>query len=197
MLRKLHVSIIRSVQGHCADRCRREGSQRQVCPPQRCQPVHHHRHSDSVSRVVSGIEMAGLGDCDACRQDPKNWTSLNNTFYKVADDVFEQSPAIYNVQLVPNNIIVRWEGRVNRQHACTCPFTVPYLFCALSVIPITGFNKAVALDLMNSKFRTATYNTMMARGNVLVDGPTMLVIVSCLTSRDFTHASVEISLRNE
>ncbi|GAX79340.1 hypothetical protein CEUSTIGMA_g6782.t1 [Chlamydomonas eustigma] len=84
------------------------------------------------------------------KQNPLNWTSLNQTFYNVAMSVLEQSEAFFNIQLAPNGII-------------------------MDIIPITGFQKAVALDLLQSPtYRPDAIKTIKLNALVMA-GPTILL----------------------
>lgn len=85
------------------------------------------------------------------RRDPKNWTRLNETFYQVANEVFLQSGVVFNVQLVPNAII-------------------------MSVVPITGFQGTVSLDLLQSlNFRGDTLKAIITNTTTM-SGPSKLQI---------------------
>ena len=79
----------------------------------------------NVKKVIDSAFNPIISIATLIKRDPKNWTRLNETFYKVANDVFLQSGVVFNVQLVPNGVI-------------------------MSVVPITGFQGTVTLDLMKS-----------------------------------------------
>lgn len=104
----------------------------------------------NVKAVINGAFNPCITIATLINQDPLNWTSLNNTFYKVAPEIFSlaQSYSIFNVQLVPNSIIE-------------------------SIVPITGFQKAVGLDLLNQPARRPDTLKAIQSNLLTMAGPNM------------------------